>query len=215
MYEHLVNLQKRLAKNITICPYEKNISLAAGIDVSFEKGLNVGFCAVVVIDSDFNIVETVFHKMKIGMPYIPGLLSFRELPVIYNAIKKLKNRPEIFLCDSQGIAHPRMFGLASHLGYVLKAPTIGCAKNRLIGAYVEPGNEKGDFSLLIYKDQEVGAVLRTKRNCRPVFISPGNLIDIPSSIKIVLKFTTTYKIPEPVRLAHIYTNKFRRANLEG
>jgi deoxyribonuclease V len=213
MYEYLITLQKRLSKNIAICPYKNIVNLIGGIDVSFEKGSNKGFCAIVVMDKDFNITETVFHIKQTNIPYISGLLSFRELPIIYQTIKRLKKIPEIFICDSQGIAHPRMFGLASHLGYVLNIPTIGCAKNRLVGTYTEPGNEKGEYSILRYKEKDVGAVLRTKKNCNPVFISPGNLIDIPSSIKTILNFTTKYKIPEPVRLAHIYSNKFRRENL--
>lgn len=131
-----------------------------------------------VVDKMFNVVEARFHKMEVSFPYIPGLLSFRELPLVISTFKKLVVVPDIVISDAQGIAHPRGFGLASHLGVVLNIPTIGCAKNRLVGIYNNPPNKKGGYSILYYKDKKVGIVLRTKEGCKPMLISPGNLIDI-------------------------------------
>ncbi|UOD34513.1 endonuclease V [Deferribacteraceae bacterium V6Fe1] len=213
MYEHLIKLQKRLAEKLVICPYENDVKLVAGVDVSFDRYSNIGFCSIVVLDKMFNIVEAKFHKMGVKLPYIPGLLSFRELPLIMNTFKKLVNVPDIIICDAQGVAHPRGLGLASHLGIVLKIPTIGCAKNRLVGEYDVPPDKKGAYSILYYKGKEVGAVLRIKEGCRPVFVSPGNLIDINSSLTVIMKYVGKYKLPEPTRIAHIYSNKLRRSEL--
>lgn len=210
MYEHLILLQKRLAEKLVICPYENDIKLVAGVDVSFNKNSNIGFCSVVILDNKFNIIEVGFHKMEVKLPYIPGLLSFRELPLIVNTFKKMKNIPDIIICDAQGTAHPRGLGLASHLGIVLKIPTIGCAKNKLVGDFVAPPDKKGGYSILQYKGKTVGIVLRTKVGCNPVFVSPGNLIDINSSLAVIMKYVGKYKLPEPTRLAHIYSNKLRR-----
>lgn len=210
MYEQLIKLQKRLAEKIVICPYESDFKFVAGVDVSFNKHSNIGFCSIVVVDKMFNVAEARFHKMEVSFPYIPGLLSFRELPLVINTFKKLVVVPDIIICDAHGIAHPRGFGLASHLGVVLKIPTIGCAKNRLVGEYNDPPNNKGGYSILNYKGKKVGIVLRTKEGAKPMFISPGNLIDINSSMAIVMKYVCNYRLPEPIRLAHIYSNKFRR-----
>jgi len=210
MYEHLIKLQRRLAEKIVICPYESDVKFVAGVDVSFNKHSDIGFCSMVVLDKMFDVVEARFHKMKVRLPYIPGLLSFRELPLVINTFKKLVNMPDIIICDAQGIAHPRGFGLASHLGVVLKIPTIGCAKNRLVGENADPPNKMGGYSILYYRGKKVGIVLRTKEGCKPIFISPGNLIDIDSSLAVVMKYVGNCKLPEPVRLAHIYSNKFRR-----
>lgn len=210
MYEHLLSLQNKLAKKVIICPYKNNIRLIGGVDVSFERFSNTGFCSFVVLNKKFEIVEVKNVKLTVKMPYVPGLLSFRELPLIYQAYKKLSFKPDIVFCDSQGIAHPRGLGLASHLGVVLNIPVVGCAKSRLVGEYNIPGNKKGNYTYLKYRGENVGAVLITKDNCKPMFISPGHLIDIKTSILTVLKFTKKYKIPEPTRVAHILSNSFRR-----
>ncbi len=148
--------------------------------------------------------------MECFLPYIPGILSFREIPPILKALKKLKSEPDLIFCDGQGIAHPRGLGLASHLGLLTGKPTIGCAKKRLVGQFSEPGQHRGDYSLLLYKGKKVGAVLRTKEKIRPLFVSPGYAIEIEGSVRIVLDCGGQYRIPEPIREAHLLVNKLRQ-----
>jgi deoxyribonuclease V len=168
----------------------------------------------------FDIVETATVVQKVTFPYIPGLLSFREAPACIAAVAKLKTKPDTFIIDGQGIAHPRRFGIASHLGLFFDKPTIGCAKSRLIGDYEEPFLEKGVYSLLMVPSHEprlsavasakaevtghevIGAVLRTRKAVNPVFVSVGNKCTLDDAIKIILACTTKYRIPEPTRLAH-------------
>ncbi len=159
--------------------------------------------------SDFEIVETTEAIEKLTLPYIPGLLSFRESPVCIAAVEKLKNEPDAFLIDGQGIAHPRRFGLASHLGLFFDKPTIGCAKSRLTGTYEEPAPEKGSFSPLKDKNETIGAVVRTRGNVKPLFVSVGNKCLLEDAIKITLDCTTKYRIPEPTRLAHQLVSKLK------
>lgn len=211
MYTDLIKLQHKLAKKVQICPLKnKNIHYVAGIDVSFEKVTNTGFCCITVIDSKLRTVEEQSHSETLKTPYIPGLLSFRELPIIYKTLKKLRLEPDVFILDSQGIAHPRGLGLASHFGVVFDKISIGCAKSILVGSHGNLPEKKGSSSLLVYKSRIVGAALRTKDNTKPVYVSPGNRIDLESSIEIILRFTDKYKIPEPTRRAHISSNNLRK-----
>jgi len=144
-------------------------------------------------------------------PYIPGFLSFREGPAIIEALHMLKIKPHVILFDGQGIAHPKRMGIASHIGVILNIPTIGCAKSRLVGEYKEPGTSKGKISSLKYQGKIVGAVVRTKDDIRPLFVSPGHLIDLKSSIEIVLGCTTKYRISELLRRADFLSKKIKRA----
>jgi deoxyribonuclease V len=133
---------------------------------------------------------------------VSGFLAFREGTALINAIKKLKTLPTVILVDGHGIAHPRGFGIASWIGYLLKVPTIGCAKNKLIGEYKMPKIEKGEWSPLVFNKKIIGAVLRTREKVKPIFISPGNLIDLETSITLVLS-VSKYRIPEPLRIANM------------
>ncbi|BAI80331.1 deoxyribonuclease V [Deferribacter desulfuricans SSM1] len=209
MYSHLIKLQKKLAKKVKITPFNKDINLIAGIDVSFSIKHSLCFCSIVILNKNLEIVEISNAHRKINLPYIPGLLSFRELPAIFLAYKKLKSHPDIFILDSQGIAHPRKLGLASHFGVVFNVPTIGCAKSKLVGKYKEPGHNKGDYTKLYHKNELVGYVLRSRTNVKPIFISPGHLVDFESVLKIVLSTTCKYRIPEPTRQAHISAEKYK------
>ncbi|MGA1862786.1 deoxyribonuclease V [Deferribacter thermophilus] len=210
MYNHLINLQKKLAKRVRLTPYKKDFKLIAGIDVSFSIKHSLSFCSIVVLNKYFELIEVSCSFKKINLPYIPGLLSFRELPVIFQAYKKLKNKPDIFILDSQGIAHPRKLGLASHFGVVFNVPSIGCAKSKLVGTYKVPPAKKLSFTELIYKNEIVGYVLRSRENVKPIFISPGNLVDFDSSLNIIKQMLNKYRLPEPTRLAHIYAEKFKK-----
>ena len=146
---------------------------------------------------------------KLTFPYIPGLLSFREAPACIAAVEKLKVEPDVFVIDGQGIAHPRRLGLATHLGLFFDKPTIGCAKSRLTGYFENPPLEKGAYSLLKDKDEVIGAVVRTRTNVKPVFISVGNKCRLDDAIKITLDCTTKYRLPEPTRLAHQLVSKLK------
>ena len=145
---------------------------------------------------------------KISYPYIPGLLTFLEGPVLKKCFKALKIEPDIIIFDGQGIAHPRNMGIAAHMGILLDKPTIGCAKTWLYGEYKEPAKTQGAFSYLLdQKAKKIGAVLRTRDNVRPLFVSPGNKMDIDSAVEVILMCTKRYRLPEPIRLAHQLTEK--------
>ncbi len=169
------------------------------------------FAAVVVVDAlTFEIIERAELSAPARFPYVPGLLSFREAPCLIEAFDRLKNRPDVVLCDGQGIAHPRRLGIASHLGLVLDIPTVGCAKSRLCGHYDEPGLDRGDRSPLVDQGEVVGAVLRTRARIAPLFVSPGHRCDLESAVKLVLATTRKYRLPIPSRMAHEYVNEIRR-----
>jgi deoxyribonuclease V len=146
-------------------------------------------------------LEDTVAKERMLFPYIPGYLSFREGPAVIKALRKLKTQPDVVLFDGQGIAHPRHMGIASHVGVVLNIPAVGCAKSRLVGEYDEPGPCRGDWSPLYYQGREVGAVLRTRDQVRPLFISPGHRVDLMTCINIVLHAVSSYRLPEPIRRA--------------
>jgi len=187
-----------------------NIKYIAGVDVAYNELEQVMVGAVVVMDAvTLEIVDESSHKMDITFPYIPGLFSFREVPPILEAFKKLKIIPDLIICDAQGIAHPKGIGMATHLGIELDIPTIGCAKKRLIGYYENEklGNERGDKESLIWNDEEVGVVLRTQNNTKPMFVSIGHKVSLGSAIDWVLKLTPKYRLPETTRNSDQLVNK--------
>lgn len=198
-----IALQKQLAAEVSVDYAELNPTLIAGIDVGFENKGATTRAAVVVLDaSSLDIVETQVARLPTTFPYVPGLLSFRELPAVMKAFSQLKSRPELVLCDGQGIAHPRRFGIACHLGVLVGIPTIGVGKTRLCGSYQEPGQDKGCWSPLEDKGEVIGAVLRTRKGCLPLFISPGHGLDLNQAISFTLAATTQFKLPETTRQAH-------------
>ena len=180
----------------------KSIKLIAGVDVSVKEGHSKA-AIVILTYPGLEIKEKITKVTKTRFPYVPGLLSFREGPVILECVKKLKYAPDLFIFDGQGLAHPRKAGLATHMGVILNKPSIGSAKSRLYGTYTEPKTKKGAYSVIKDGDgKAIGAVLRTREATKPVFVSPGHLADIQSSIKIILACSPKYKIPEPIRAAH-------------
>ncbi len=200
--EKAKKIQKKLSEKVEILPLKKEISYVGGVDVSI-KG-DIGIACVVVMDYPYlREIEISTSKRRICFPYIPGLLSFREGPVIIDAIKNLSTKPDVFIFDGQGIAHPRGIGIATHIGVLLSISTIGCAKSVLCGTYKEPSLEKGSWSPLIYKGKKIGVALRTRTGVKPVFISVGNRIELEQCIEIVLNCCTKYRLPEPIRKAHI------------
>lgn len=205
-----IALQKELAQQIDVARPLQKCELIAGADCSYNRRSPKLYAAVVVLRiSDGSIVETQGAVGESPFPYIPGLLSFREAPIVLQAFAKLKHRPDVVMCDGQGFAHPRRFGLACHLGLWLKIPCFGCAKTRLIGEHDEPGPDAGDTAPLRDKDEIVGNVVRTKKKTKPVFVSPGNLIDLKSAVRWMLASCRGYRIPEPTRQAHLHVNQMR------
>jgi len=209
-YSEAAALQKQLASKVRFEPLEKSPKLIAGLDCALSKdGKKIIACAVVVKLPGLELIETKTATQKVSFPYIPGLLSFREAPVCIAAAEKLKSEPDLFLIDGQGIAHPRRLGLASHLGLFFDKPTIGCAKSRLTGSFEDPSLQKGSHSQLKGKDEVIGAVVRTRTNVKPVFVSVGNKCTLNDAIKTTLACTTKYRLPEPTRLAHQLVSKLR------
>ena len=177
--------------------------LIVGVDISVDRFSGTGRGAAVVLSyPDLVIVETQVVTDSIEFPYVPGLLSFREAPLILAALEKLTVTPDLILVDGQGMAHPRRMGLASHLGLFLGVPTIGCAKSRLCGECEEPGREAGSYADLTDKGEVIGAALRTRAGVKPVYVSIGHMIDLPSAMRWVLACCRGYRLPEPTRLAH-------------
>jgi deoxyribonuclease V len=217
-YSDARDLQKSLASKVQFIPVKKNPKLIAGIDCAFSKDGKRIIAAVVVLKMpDFTPLETTSALRKVTFPYIPGLLSFREAPVCIAAVEKLKTRPDVFIIDGQGVAHPRRLGLAAHLGLFFDKPTIGCAKSRLTGQFQEPPLEKGAYTLLkdkkgVKRDKQyetIGAVVRTRTNVKPVFVSVGNKCLLKNAIGITLACTTKYRLPESARLAHQLVGKLK------
>jgi len=178
--------------------------LVAGIDMSSPDAAGVARGAVVVLSyPEFDIVEVETAEGKITFPYVPGLLSFRESPLILAACEKLSSLPDLVLIDGQGIAHPRRFGLASHVGLFLDLPTIGCAKSILCGQHGPLGEEAGSHTGLLDHGEPVGAALRTKAGVKPVYVSVGHRISLASALQWVIRCCRGYRLPEPTRLAHL------------
>jgi deoxyribonuclease V len=209
-YSEAIEVQQELRERLVLKAPGMDLNLVAGADVSYSKGSDIFFSSVVIFEMPhMNVVEEVAAKGKMDFPYIPGLLSFREAPVLIKAFEKAKTVPDVVIFDGQGIAHPRGVGLASHMGLILDLPSIGCAKKILVGVHKPVGGEVGDHSPLVFKGDMVGAALRTRKNVKPVFVSPGHKMDIPSALEIVMKTCRGYKLPEPTRQAHLSVNRFR------
>lgn len=190
--------------------------IIAGVDVSLNRFDPMLYAGIVVLSfPDLQILETAFAKQKGTFPYVPGFLSFREIPVLLEAFKKLKTQPDVLCVDGQGIAHPRRLGIATHLGLVLDIPSVGFAKSILYGRGPEPKPEATSFEYLLdpRTNERIGAQVRTKSNTKPMIISPGHQVTVDDAIKLALATTRGYRVPEPTRHAHKEVNAFRRAEL--
>jgi deoxyribonuclease V len=207
-----VALQKQLARRVCVeNRLPRSIRYVAGTDVSYRRGSSAFYAAVVVLElPDLTVVEQISVCGRVTFPYVPGLLSFRELPVVLKAFRQLQTVPDVVLVDGQGIAHPRHLGLASHLGLWLGRPTIGCAKSRLCGEHAGPGTQRGDRMPLMLENRAVGTVLTTRDGVKPLFISPGHFVDVSSAADLVMRCVGRYRLPEPTRLAHHLSNEARR-----
>jgi deoxyribonuclease V len=185
--------------------------LAAGLDVSMERGSDVAYAGVVVLElPSMRTVEEVAVVTPLRFPYVPGLLSFRELPAVAAAWARLATRPDVVLFDGQGLAHPRRFGIACHGGLLFDRPAIGCAKSILVGTHGPLAPERGARAPLVDRGETVGAAVRLRDRVTPVYVSPGHLIDLDAAVDVVLSLGTGYREPETTRRAHRLVNAVRR-----
>ncbi|VEP15507.1 Endonuclease V [Hyella patelloides LEGE 07179] len=195
-------IQEQLKDRVITQDELKTVQYVAGVDVGFQDNYQITQAAVAVLSfPQLELVEKAISQIPTTFPYIPGYLSFREIPAILEALKQLKITPDLILCDGQGLAHPRRFGLACHLGVLLNLPTIGVAKSLFIGEHEELPSEKGSWQPLIDKDETVGLVLRSRTNVRPIYVSIGHKISLPTAKDYVMKCLTKYRLPETTRWA--------------
>ncbi|MDJ1496616.1 deoxyribonuclease V [Cytophagaceae bacterium DM2B3-1] len=207
-----IALQKELRTQIQLTRLDKEIRYVAGTDISFNKFSDTVYAGIVVLDlTTLQEVARSIVVTETHFPYVPGLLSFREIPALLQAWEQLTFKPDLLIVDGHGIAHPRRLGIATHLGLALDMPTIGCGKSRLTGTYTLPDNEPGSTSPLWDRQDQIGIVLRSKRNTLPLFISPGHKITFAESVTIVQKCITKYRLPETTRKVHDAVNALRIA----
>lgn len=207
-----VALQRQLAQRLILSDrLPEPLTTVAGVDVSCRLHSRLFHAAVVLLSyPELKLLETATASLEIDFPYIPGLLSFRELPVVLQALEKLFRTPDLLLVDGQGIAHPRGLGLASHLGLWLDLPTIGCAKSRLYGDHGEVGENKGDrTALLDNAGEQIGILLRSRGRVKPLYVSPGHKVSVARAAELVLSCCDKYRLPEPIRAAHAACNQQR------
>ena len=206
-----VALQQQLRSQIRIEPLTKTPKTIAGCDISFNKFEETVYAGIVVLDLEtLETIEEAGVVSTAPFPYIPGLLSFREIPSLLEAWAKLKTEPDVVMFDGHGIAHPRRMGIASHAGLFLNRPTFGCGKSVLVGKYEEPASERGSWSPMTHYKEVIGAALRTKNKVNPVYISPGHLIDMETAIALTLRCDGGYRLPEPTRRTHNLVNALRK-----
>jgi len=212
--QHAIKLQRELAERVIVAGEPDFVRFIAAGDLAFSKD-GRAFAAVVLLEyPSLDVVDIVKGFEKVRMPYIPGLLSFRESPLLLKLFEKLSVTPDLVMLDGQGIAHPRGLGLAAHIGLFLGIPTVGCAKSKLVGTYDEPGYERGSWSWLYHNGKKIGVVLRTRTGKNPIFVSPGHLLSFDAAREWALRTTTRYRIPEPTRQAHIAVSKFKKEILK-
>jgi deoxyribonuclease V len=211
-----VALQRDLSEQVTLQERLPSVvRTLAGVDVSYEKHGREFFAGVVLLAfPSLDPIAWASARGQVDFPYIPGLLSFRELPVVLEAFRKLQAVPDLVMVDGQGIAHPRRLGIASHLGLWIEIPTIGCAKSRLCGVHDEVGLEKGAGAPLYDRDEVIGRVLRSRTGVKPLYVSPGYAIGVDHAAQWVLDSCHRYRMPEPTRQAHLFTNRLRSAARE-
>lgn len=198
-----IQLQKQLAYEVVAeDDFAEPIKTVAGIDLGYDAKNDTSRAVVVVLKfPELELVETSEALLPIQFPYVPGLLSFRETPVAIKALEKLENAPDLILCDGQGLAHPRRFGIACHIGLLANVPTIGVAKSLLVGKFENLGETRGSVAPLIHKKEEIGAALRTKDKVQPVYVSVGHRISLGTAVRYVLECAPKYRLPETTRLA--------------
>lgn len=197
-----IALQRQLAQRVKFCSLPRRLRIVAGVDVAYSHAAQRSFAVAVAYDiKQQKVLEVAQARRQVEFPYVPGLLSFREAPVMIQAIQHLQHPPDLLLVDGQGIAHPRRCGIASHIGVTLDMPAIGCAKSRLVGKHEAVGEERGQWVDLVHHGQVIGRVVRTKRRVKPVYISVGHRADLDQAVALVLRLATRYRLPDPVHEA--------------
>jgi deoxyribonuclease V len=208
-------LQTQLAGRVSLAPLGP-VATVAGCDIAYDTDSPLLSAAVVVVRlPGLEEVERAVVREEAKFPYVPGLLSFRECPALLSAFDRLRTRPDVLMLDGQGIAHPRRFGLACHLGLWLDLPAVGCAKTWLFGDHGEVGPTAGDHTPLNHAGDTIGAVVRTASGVRPCFVSPGHRCDVASAVGLVRAVLSGYRHPVPTRLAHMAANEARAAGKAG
>lgn len=203
-------IQNGLRDDIVIQARNFPVNVIAGADISFNKFSTTVYAGIILLRfPELLPIGYSLVKKEVLFPYVPGYLAFREVPALMAAWENLPVKPDLLVVDGHGIAHPRRMGIAAHFGVLANTPTVGCAKKVLCGKYEEPGSVKGSNTPLVFKDEVVGAALRTKNAVKPVFVSPGYLMDVPSTVDVIIQCIGRYRIPEPTRLAHNIVNRFR------
>jgi deoxyribonuclease V len=208
--EQAIAYQQELRSQIKLEHLDKPVRIIGGSDISFNKYSEVVYAGIVLLR--YPEMEIIGHATAVSrttFPYISGLLAFREVPALLEAWDKLETKPDVLVLDGQGIAHRRRMGIASHFGVITNTPTIGSAKSRLFGRYEEPANEPMIESPMYDRQEIIGMALKSKKNCNPIFISPGHKINMQQSVEIIKNCLKGYRIPEPTRQAHILVNKIR------
>ena len=197
-----LKIQNQLRHEVILRNDHEKLDIVAGVDCSFDVKGNTSFAFIILMEAgSMKIIATARADLPTEFPYIPGFLSFREIPVILKALEKLPQMPDFFMVDGQGTAHPRRLGIAAHLGVITGIPAIGVAKSRLCGTYKEPENIRGAMQPLWDKEELIGYVLRSKQNVKPLFVSAGHRFSHETAADIVIKHLGKYRLPEPTRLA--------------
>ncbi|UTM59449.1 deoxyribonuclease V [Photobacterium sp. CCB-ST2H9] len=205
--EEALNLQQELAAKVVKTDQVNKVKLVAGVDVAYQKDSDRLVASVVVLDAEtLEVIETATAIDKEQFPYIPGLFSFRELPPLIKAFEKVKHLPDLIVCDGQGYAHPRRFGLACHLGVIFDVPTVGCGKTRLLGEHTEPDKNRGATAPLIDNGETIGSVLRTQDFINPIYVSIGHRVSLATACEWILKLSPKYRLPETTRKADQLVN---------
>ena len=207
-----MRVQERWRDRVILDDQFGTIRTVAGADLAFDPETKMAFAGVIVYRfPELEEVERRMARRKLRFPYVPGLLSFRESPVLLAAFARLRTEPDLILIDGHGRAHPRLFGLACHLGVLLDKPTIGCAKSLLVGEHDEPGPRAGATAPLVLHGEQVGIVLRTRANVKPIYVTTGHRVSLPSALKLVRQCLDGFRIPKPTREADHYVGELRRA----
>lgn len=210
-----IQVQKKLRKKIEIAPLDKEVKTVAGADISFDRGSEEIHAAIIVLKlPDLEPVARSLISDDMLFPYIPGLLAFRELPVLLKAWNQLPLKPDVLILDGHGLAHPRRMGIATHFGIEVDHPTIGCAKNILTGSHGKLGFNKGATADLVEEDEKIGFALRSRSKVNPIYVSPGHKLSFQNAYSITMKTLTKYKLPRTTRLAHQWANKLRKGEVE-
>jgi deoxyribonuclease V len=196
-----MHIQCDLRRHVRLEPLEVQPAIVGGVDVSVRQG-EARSAVVLLSFPGLELIEAATAERPVTFPYVPGLLAFREGPVALEALARIEHRPDVLIFDAHGLAHPRRMGLATHLGVLLDMPTVGCAKSRLCGEHTEPDAKRGSWRPLLDGDELIGAVIRTRDNVTPVFVSAGNRLCLEDAIALVLACAPTYRLPETTRWAH-------------